>query len=404
MTQSDRQITPQSRPSKISPKDGIQSGSGSGSSSNNSKKVVASIDECLAPTLVQRSICIQQKELFCDFVDVTFPGLYYSWSNRMEVNFMDFMRQQSDTPTNALVWAASTLCTVNRGQRDKDSQQMDLGRAMYIRGIQALIQLIQNPRTVKSDQTLGTAVLLGICEMIDGSFEQSWLAHSSGIAALFQHRGPDAHRDGVGRTLLISFRAFLVADALLRGEPCFLAEPAWRSVIIQSMKQENERGKGSELGDLVEYAFHEIILCPGLVARVRDMLAGSTIDIIQMRLLVGVLSTVISNLCKLQNELCILLSQGIALGNRPDLVGPIPGPVVHLLANFSLQGIDMAIDLLNRLLSSLGAYQKGIIMEGDYPQQKFNQTCIASDRIIGEKLVEGPDRLALSMGMLVLQE
>jgi hypothetical protein len=348
-------------------------------------------------------MCIQQKELFGDFVDVNFPGLYYSWSTRMEVNFMEFMRQQSDTPTNALVWAASTLCTVNRGKRDNDSQQADLGRAMYIRGIRTLIQLIQNPRTVKSDQTLGAAVLLGICEMIDGSFEQSWLAHSSGIAALFQHRGPEAHRDGVGRTLLISFRAFLVADSLLRGKPCFLAEPAWRAVIIQSMKQENERGKGSELGDLVEFAFHEITLCPGLVARVRDILAGKTNDTIRKKLLVGALSTQRSNLSKLHNKLSILFSQGIALENRPDLVGPIPRPVIHMLTKFSLQGIDMAIDLLNRLLRSLDVLQTGSILVGNYPEQIFNQTCLASDRIIGEKLMEEPDQLALSMGMLVLK-
>lgn len=361
------------------------------------------MDECIAPTLVQRSICIQQKQLFGDFVDVTFPGLYYSWSTRVEVNFMEFVRQQSDTPTNALVWATSTLCTVNRGQRNKDIQQVDLGRAMYIQGIRTLIQLIQNPRTVKSDQTLGTAVLLGICEMIDGSFEQSWLAHSRGIAAFFQHRGPEAHRDGVGRTLLISFRSFIVADALLQGEPCFLAEPAWRSVIIQSMKQESERGKGSELGDLVEFAFHEITLCPGLVARVRDILAGKTIDIIQRNILAGMLSTQISNLSRLHNKLSILFSQGIALESRPDLVGPIPRPVIYMLTKFSLQGVNMAIDLLNRLLRSLGFHQADNILDGDYSNQKFNQTCLANDKIIGEKLVEGPDQLALSMGMLVLK-
>lgn len=362
------------------------------------------MDQCMAPTLVQRSMSIQQKELFCDFVDIAFPGLYYSWSTRVEVNFMDFVRQQSDSSTNALVWAASTLCTVNRGQMHRDSHQVDLGRAMYIRGIQCLIRLIQNPRTVKSDQTLGIAVLLAICEMIDGSFQQSWLAHTSGIAALFRHRGPEAHRDGVGKTLLISFRSFIVADALLRGEPCFLAEPAWRSIIIQTMKDENESGKGSELGDLVEFAFHEVTLCPGLVARVREMLMAKTHDIIKEKLLLKAISGQRLRLSKLHASLSILLAGGTTLEDRPEIVGPIPHAVVHTLAKFTLQGLSMAMMLLDRLSKSLESHQTTYLLDGSYLEGKFSQPSPAKDRIIGQKLAEAPDHLALTMGMLVLKK
>lgn len=365
------------------------------------KALVSYMDGYTAPNLVQKALCIQQKDMFGQFVDATFPGLYYSWSTRVDENFMDFVRKQGDTSTDALVWASWTLCTLSIGQKTRDRKKIETGRMMYTRCLHFLARLIQNPKTVKSDHTLGTAVLLAIYEMMDGSFHQSWLTHSSGIAALFQHRGPEAHRDGFGRTLLISFRAFLLADALIRGEPCFLAEPAWRSVIIEAMKAEGKAGKGSQLGDLVECAFHEITVCPGLVAQVRETLTRNYDDIAQRKVLTRALSVQRGRLESLHNRMFILLSQG-KIEDRPDLVGPIPREVVHLLTKFSLRGIDMALMLLDRLLSALGAGQKGINWIGGYPN-KHSILLLEDGGSDGGNATEAPDHLALSMGMLALR-
>lgn len=365
------------------------------------KALVSCMDGYAAPNLVQRALCIQQKDMFGQFVDATFPGLYYSWSTRVDENFMDFVRRQGDTSTDALVWGSWTLCTLSIGQKTSNQQKVDNARMMYTRCLHFLARLIQNPKTAKSDHTLGTAVLLAIYEMMDGSFHQSWLTHSSGIAALFQHRGPEAHRDGFGRTLLISFRAFLLADSLIRGEPCFLAEPGWRSVIIEAMKAEGKAGKGSQLGDLVECAFHEITVCPGLVAQVRKTLTSKHGDIAQRKILVRALLAHQGRLERLHNKLLILLSQG-KIEDRQDLVGPIPREVVHLLTRSSLRGIDMALMLLDRLLSAIETGRKDINWIGGYPN-KGSILELEDGGADGENAAEAPDNLALSMGMLALR-
>ncbi|KAJ5086193.1 Transcription factor [Penicillium argentinense] len=363
-----------------------------------------SFDECVAPSLVRSALCIQQKETFGRFVDANFPGLYYSWSTRVDINFMDFVRQQNDTFANALLLATQTLVMLDVGQRHRDSEKVILSRTMYIRSLQCLVRLIQNPRTVKLDYTLGTAILLAIYEMLDGSFQQSWLMHSRGIATLFQHRGPEVHRDGMGRTLLISFRSFLLADALVRGEPCFLAAPAWRSTITEAMKAEGEAGKGSQLGDLVECAFHEVTVCPGLVATARDMVSRSAGDDLGQRAnLASAIATHRANLSKLYDRLLVLFAAGNSLEHRPDVTGPIPQAVVNRLTHFSMQGIEIGIMLLDQLLGILRADQTDKTPIGDSPKGSFGQDNLITDRSSRGGVTEAPDHVALSMGMLVLK-
>ncbi|KAJ5091974.1 hypothetical protein NUU61_006844 [Penicillium alfredii] len=286
---------------------------------------------------------LQQREVFGLFVDATFPGLYYAWSTRVDVTFMDFVRQQSDAPTDALVWGIRTLGTLHLGQQHQDSDKIACSRSMYGRGLRSLARLLQHPTTVKSDRTLGAAVLLAIYEMLDGMGHKSWLTHSNGIGTLFRYRGAEAHRDGFGRTLLISFRSFLIADALIRGEPCFLAETAWRSVIKDAVRTEGLMGKGSELGDLVEYAFEEITVCPGLVAWARAISTTKEADALQPQLLMKEIVRTRGRLADLHGQLEMLTCTSLddkGLENRPDLTGPIPVEVITILARFSLKGLQ----------------------------------------------------------------
>ncbi|KAJ5605215.1 hypothetical protein N7510_010369 [Penicillium lagena] len=357
----------------------------------------SSIDESVAPNLARMAIDVQQKEMFSLFVDANFPGLYYAWSSRVDVTFMDFVRQQSDAPTDALVWGTRTLGTLNLGQKNKDNDKIFCSRSMYTYGLRSLAHLIQNPATVKSDRTLGAAVLCGIYEILDGGGHRSWLTHSSGIATLFRLRGADAHRDGFGRTLLIAFRSFLVAEAFICGKPCFLADPEWRSVNQYAIRQERLAGKGSELGDVVEYAFDTITVCPGLVAQARAISTGNTNpDFSQRQQLALEITRSQQRLTELHDRLEVLSSKLISdkgFEERPDITGPIPVRVANMLAKFCLQGMKRATALLDRWLSFVELGQSSLVQVGVKEEVNVSHS---SPPIC-------PDHIALSMGMLAIE-
>ncbi|KAJ5806785.1 hypothetical protein N7474_010377 [Penicillium riverlandense] len=369
------------------------------------------------------AIDVQQKEMFYLFVDANFPGLYYAWSSRVDVTFMDFVRQQDDAPTDALVWGTRTLGTLNLGQKHKDKDKMLCSRSMYSYGLRSLAQLIQNPATVKSDRTLGAAVLCGIYEILDGAGHKSWLTHSGGIATLFRLRGAGAHRDGFGRTLLIAFRSFLIADAFICSKPCFLADPEWRSVIQYAIEQERIARKGSELGNLVEYAFDTITVCPGLVAQARAISTGDTSpDFSQKQELALEITHSRQRLTGLHDQLEVLSSVLIGdkgLEDRPDITGPIPARVANMLAEFCLKGMKKAIALLDRSLGfvelgQLSLVQVGGISNRDSPattnhRQSQSTTVQKAVNIAFTHTVSHnsppirPDHIAMSMGMLAIE-
>lgn len=365
---------------------------------------------------LNRTACvIQQKEAFGLFVDTTFPGLYYAWSSRVDVNFIEFVRQQDDSSFGALMLGARLLGTLHLGRLYKDDDKIASCRSMYSRGLQCLADLIRNPQTVKSDHTLGAAVLLAIYEMLDGTGQNSWLTHSRGITALFRHRGARAHRHGVGHMLFIAFRSFLVADALIRNEPCFLAEPEWRSIIKVAVQQEGLLGKGSKLGDSIEYSFHEITIIPGLVARTRSLSNRLTHDNpVRRQELMGELMQSRERLTNLHSRLVILSSNDIRPEDRPGVYGPIPVHVANLLAHFSLHGIKLATALLDRLLLAIESSQPQLTSSKSVlliePSRECQDTAISSashtiPMLAGGsmgQINESPDHFALSMGMLIL--
>jgi endoglycosylceramidase len=284
---------------------------------------------------------------------------------------MDFVRQQDDAPIDALVWGTRTLGTLNLGQKHKDNDKLLCSRSMYSYGLRSLAHLIQNPATVKSDRTLGAAVLCGIYEILDGAGHKSWLTHSSGIATLFRLRGAGAHRDGFGRTLLLAFRSFLIADAFICGKLCFLADPEWRSVIQYAVRQERLAGKGSELGDLVEYAFDTITVCPGLVAQARTISTGNTsADFSQRQELALEITRSRQRLTALHDRLEVLSSTLISdkgLEGRPDITGPIPVRIANMLADFCLRGMERAAAILDRSLSFVELGQLSLVQVGGIP-------------------------------------
>ncbi|KAF7592309.1 hypothetical protein BBP40_000365 [Aspergillus hancockii] len=388
------------------------------------------MDEIVSPSLINNAIEMQQKEIFFWFIDAKFSGLYYSWSTRVDVNWMDFVRRHFVPIPNALVWSTRCLSMFYIGWLHKDHDKIASSRSMYSRGLKCLSRAIQNPATVRSDATLAAAIMLSIYEMVDGIGSQSWITHSSGISTLLRIRGPSAHGRGFGRTMLISCRAFLVAGALIQAEPCFLAEAEWRSMLQETITEERKSGKGSWLGDLVENAFNEITACPGLLARTRSLAARSAdTNALQREVLMFEITRHHERLKDLHDQLDLVvrdLLQDAHFQDRLEVVGPIPTRIVNNLAQSSLRGTHLAIALLEQLLvlvKSDCTQWPGHIDPTPKVKHAWNASHVAAtplmpdvrtidgkektdirDELNRDHAVDWPDAMALSMGMLALNQ
>ncbi|KAL4894140.1 hypothetical protein BDV59DRAFT_14605 [Aspergillus ambiguus] len=375
------------------------------------------VDELIAPSLAQKALNTQGIELLNSCIDVAVPGLYYSYSTRVAVNWMGFARYNAESTLDPFIWAVRCWGTLHVGTIHRDIDKIASSRAMYGRSLIGLCRLLQDPRTARSDMTLAIAIMLGVFEMLDGITSQSWLTHSSGISTLIRLRGPEAHRSGFGRTLLISFKSFIVTDALIRGKPCFLAEPAWKSMLCDSLKEEKAKGKDSRLGNLVELSFMEVVECPGLYARTCAMIKARDTDHgMRQKLLDATL------MCRERlHHLKIQLESDFParihdeqLRNKPDLIGSIPVWVARKLMKFALHGSESALALLDQLIVLIKSDYDMIGMSPEVStsptRDAFPAPSILPFTIMGREktpagsLTEWPDQLALSMGMLCLKD
>ncbi|KAE8381214.1 hypothetical protein BDV26DRAFT_301979 [Aspergillus bertholletiae] len=227
------------------------------------------IDEVFAPGLTFAALDIQTKEIFGDFLDYYFPA-YSVWSSQLDVNWTDFIRQQGLTCPPALIWAIRALNTFHMGVIRGDEGAIACGRHMYGRGIKHLAYILQTPAAL-TDETLAAAILLGGYEMLDESCKNSWVLHCGGIRHLMCARGPAAHRNGIGRTLMLSFRNFLVTEAFKQGEPCFLEKLEW-SLVSESSCMESSRDEYDLVSRTMELIFNETVKCPGYYAATRAIL------------------------------------------------------------------------------------------------------------------------------------
>lgn len=263
------------------------------------------------------------------------------------------------------------------------------------------------------------AIHLGIYEMLDGLGEKSWLIHSRGIGRLFQLRGPEAHRDGFGRTLLVAYRSFLVADAFISQEPCFLAEHEWRAIVYETLASERRAGKSCQLSELVELAFNEIVLCPGLFAQTRDLVSQTEgVSEILRESLVAQITRSLDRLVELERQMgpLIIKYNNKVIKWEEDAKSPIPTEFARKVAKFASHGARSAIAILSQLLVLIEADKKRSCLDtksqcpsniwklpaGSMAPESQEKPLIAYDAHEDDS----PDRLdqiALSMGMLAIR-
>ncbi|KAE8355914.1 hypothetical protein BDV28DRAFT_128097 [Aspergillus coremiiformis] len=369
------------------------------------------MDQLVAPSLTATVLDRQLKEVFTDVVDAVFPNLYAAFSARVELTWVDFVRHHSAAQSNAVQWGIRSLNTWFLAKRHQDHQQLQASRHMYNRALRGLAQSLRNPATVKSDATLAAAMALGVYEMLDGVGPTSWLVHSRGIGALFRLRGADAHRSGFGWTMYTTYRAFLVAEAFVCQEPCFLEGEEWRTMNRAALMAEEREGKGSPLGEITENAFGEVLRCPGYWVRTREVIAGEASESSRESLAAEIRCSrdILRGLQRRLAALIELRLHGSALQKRHALDGPIPEPFVHSISHQSLQGMDSALALLDQLLVLLTASKIRLPSMGDpIPVQSPWDTvtyrpaaeATSTDEV---KSLDWLDQLALSMGTLALK-
>lgn len=315
------------------------------------------IDGMVARSLTGKAIAQGYREGFCGFIEANFPGQYYGYSTRFDTNWFYVARKPQETTGMAFDWGIRSLGALHIGRSQGDDQLGLVSREMYGQALSQLIRALRHRTLAATDDTLGAAILLGAFEMTCSTGHNSWMLHSRGISYLFQARGARAHVQGFGRTLLVSFRGFLVYDAMIRRERCFLEDEEWGSIIPNMIDEDRRRGKASRLGELIEYAFHEVARCPGFLAITHAQVESANVADTERE-------SLITSISDCQRALLEYHSEGIAAMNslqQPysaedrDFFGPIPSKVHITLAEFSLQGMGSAIALLQQLLVTLSS-------------------------------------------------
>ncbi|KAL2859921.1 Zn(II)2Cys6 transcription factor [Aspergillus lucknowensis] len=315
------------------------------------------IDERVEPNLVVRAFDLQGKEIFCSFLLASFPAQFASCGGRVDVNWMDYARQPVLDAPQALTWAFRSLATLHMGRTYHDGEKITSSRHMYSRSLNYLSDLISDTRYQRGAETLATAILLNIYEMQDSLSPLSWLVHARGLASIIQLRGPEAHRTGFGITLLKSCRSILVSEAFVRGGRCFLDQPEWQTFLLEVADSESKSARGSQLGVLVDRAFIEITSCPRWLMETRILTEASlgsaqSTSISPRRLLERMVRSR-DTLSNIQQQLEIGLSrQGLSSTDASweEFIGPIAANFLGAFAQSALNGIRLAIALLDHLL------------------------------------------------------
>ncbi|KAJ0425754.1 hypothetical protein BJY00DRAFT_273659 [Aspergillus carlsbadensis] len=169
-------------------------------------------------------------------------------------------------------------------------------------------------------------------------------------------RGAAAHKTGISRTLLLSFRPFLVAESFVLGEPCFLGGPDWIGITENIYKGE-EQIRQSTLGRIMDYAFNEITKCPGYYATTQAILSSQVeTNSIVLETLLGGISESKECLNNLKAQL-LLLPEDEKLTSTATSMQSIPPSYVRSLAQLTCGGIDSSLAMLGQLTSVLQSDQ-----------------------------------------------
>ncbi|KAL2869478.1 Zn(II)2Cys6 transcription factor domain-containing protein [Aspergillus lucknowensis] len=369
-----------------------------------------SFDDSLVPSLAGRALDSQTKEVFEYVVRATFPVTFSTFAPRLEPNWVDFIRYHQGARTESVERALRCLNTWYLGVKNKDPEIVGKSRYMYGGGLRCLAGLVANPNTRTSDITLATAVMLAVFEMLDPVTPQSWLVHSRGIGQLLQERGPRAYSSGFSRTIFVTIRSFMLADAFVREEASFLGQPEWRAVNQEATILDDRNGKGNWITKVVEEIFNEISLGPGFLAQTTTLVKGRSAGGVSREDLTCRIQHSRGILRNLQRQLASAAGLKTQLKEIKDIdkSGSYSLEHVRTIAGRCLQGLGAGLALLDQLLVLLEADKKrsgeGRVSEISWGDDRIPQPAatIEGPFSAADRPMDWLDQISMSMGTLAI--
>lgn len=317
------------------------------------RKHGSAIDESFAPNLAQSAIDSQTVETFGLWLNYHFPAYIASWGSHIDLSWMEFIRERWRLFPHALTWAIRALITLHMGAISGNENAVQCARHLYSHGIKHLAVVLGTSFAL-SDESLAAAILLGGYEVLDGHDSRSWIRHSRGIREIICARGPSAHLRGMGRTLLLSWRPYLIAESFVLREPCFLGNHGWEWVFtVKNATAADQTQYRNRLEGIIEDSFREVVKCPAYYAGVRKNLelyrSSGTASSENLKIEIAKSKKIFFE-CK--------KTLGLRLWDpRIDTPIPttrsIPSHFIEAIRRESIRGIDDALALLDRLTKAL---------------------------------------------------
>ncbi|KAL2832771.1 hypothetical protein BJY01DRAFT_253702 [Aspergillus pseudoustus] len=230
-------------------------------------------DSLRAPTLAAKSLDLQTREMFnTSLCTVLIPATFAAFAKRVDQDIIGFVRDDQRAQCPLIEWTVRCYATWHLASIHNDAELLAQSRYIYGVLMRYVRSALDEPRRRTSEITLIVATLLGIYEVFDGSSPGSWLVHVRGVKEILRRRGAAVHFSGFSRTILLSCRALLIAEAFASCEECFLAEAEWVSVSARAFDREERQGRGCRLVSLIDRTYREVVRVPGLVARTRGLI------------------------------------------------------------------------------------------------------------------------------------
>lgn len=321
-----------------------------------------SIDERVLPSLVANTMSGQQPLVFKDFVWSCFPRFFGLNRNRLKVTWAAYVQEQLGR-NKALDAAIYCVTCAFMGQYHDDLRLRQSSHEMYAKAMGLLMGSVKDVTTLKSRENVSTSILLSLFEVFAATKEDSWAHHAGGTALMMSLRGANAHRSGFDRCLYMSFRSFIVAQALVEGKSCIFEKPEWQSFIDRIRREDVNDTKLDEpvsvFIDISDRLFMEIAKFPGIVREAQETLSSSSCHPSKAKLLAAGIWNCREATRGLATEMRIALSVHGYLSrldeDKSSFVGPIASTFPEGFANCLLRGTDTTISILDLLLAELAA-------------------------------------------------
>jgi hypothetical protein len=335
------------------------------------ENISESIDECIAPSLVVKSVGKQQPVIFGDFVMAAFTRWFGLNKYRVHVPWTRYIAQQVGK-SPAFDAAVYSMNLVFMSHTHVDDKLQRSSREMYSKALRLFGDMIRNEAAMKSREGVSITIILSLFEAYSHTNPDSWARHASGTALLMAQRGPKSHLRGFDRCLYLSFRSFVVAEAFVNDKKCIFELPEWQAHIHQvrseDMADKRVDGPIALFIDLQDRIFSEVVKIPGFLSQSRRLHQATEPAKTAKQLSEQVIhcSKIISTLsAHLRLAAAVQKYQrynpegkeGVGSSDKVGFIGPIPSTFPQEFANSVLRGCDICHFLLNLLQSYLERYE-----------------------------------------------